>query len=112
MHIAITEELFATDRLRKSASELTDWIPQYQKGSIADDQIPALDVIRDVLAHSRKNLLDALSQIDDTDLDQIPEGLQERGWTNRFALQVICWHEAHHQGQSHFLLNSWKSARN
>lgn len=111
MHVAVTEELFATERLKERPSELTEWISRYQRGSIADGNIPSLDEIQTVLAHSRKNLLETLSQIDPAEMEQIPEGLKERGWTNSFALQVICWHEAHHQGQAHFLLNSWKAAQ-
>ncbi|WP_298869438.1 DinB family protein [uncultured Gimesia sp.] len=109
MHIAITEEAFATERLRSTSSKLTDWFPQFQKGSVADNNLPAVDVIQSVLAQSRVNLLDAISQITEEDLDLIPDGLTERGWTNRRALQILCWHEAHHQGQAHFLFNSWKS---
>ena len=109
MHIAITEELFATDRLRKTASNLTDWFPSYQKGSIADDSIPTVETIQSVLEESRTNLLNAISQISEAEMDQIPQGLQERGWTNKMALQIVCWHEPHHQGQAHLLLNSWKT---
>ncbi|MCA9015477.1 MAG: DinB family protein [Planctomycetaceae bacterium] len=109
MHIAITEELFATDRLRKTASNLSDWFPTFQKGSLADNNIPAVDVIQAVLAESRANLLNTISQISAAEMEQVPEGLQERGWTNQMALQIVCWHEPHHQGQAHLLLNSWKT---
>lgn len=109
MHVAITEELFATDRLRKTPSDLTDWFPQFQKGSIADSNIPSVDVIRTILAQSRKNLLETISLITEEELDQVPAGLADRGWTNQTALQIICWHEPHHQGQAHLLFNSWKA---
>tara|TARA_R110002111_G_scaffold262504_1_gene338946 strand:+ start:128127 stop:128615 length:489 start_codon:yes stop_codon:yes gene_type:complete len=111
MHIAITEEKFATQLLRKTSSELTDLFPLYQKGSIAGDSIPAVEDIKTVLAQSRKNLLETISQITEGELEQIPEGLLERGWTSSMALQIVCWHEAHHQGQAHLLLNSWKAAQ-
>ncbi|QDV50796.1 DinB family protein [Gimesia fumaroli] len=109
MHVAITEELFATDRLRKTTSHLTEWFPVYQKGSIAGEAIPTVETIKSVLSESRTNLLDAISQIDAAEMEQIPAGLQERGWTNQMALQIVCWHEPHHQGQAHLLLNSWKA---
>ena len=109
MHIAITEEAFATERLRNTSSDLTDWFPHFQKGSVADNNIPSLDVIQSVLAQSRMNLIETISQITEDQLDLIPAGLKERGWTNRTALQVLCWHEAHHQGQAHLLFNSWKA---
>jgi len=109
MHIAITEELFATERLRNAPSNLTGWFSQFQKGSVADNNIPTVEEIQNVLAQSRANVVEAISQITEDQLDLVPEGLAERGWTNRTALQVLSWHEAHHQGQAHFLFNSWKA---
>tara|TARA_R110002095_G_scaffold155309_1_gene134883 strand:- start:3244 stop:3732 length:489 start_codon:yes stop_codon:yes gene_type:complete len=111
MHIAITEEKFATQLLRNNSSELTDLFPLYQKGSIAGDHIPSVEEIKTVLAQSRNNLRETISKITKEELEQIPEGLQERGWTNSVALQIVCWHEAHHQGQAHLLMNSWKAAQ-
>ncbi|WP_417383986.1 DinB family protein [Gimesia sp.] len=109
MHIAITEELFATDRLRKTDSKLSDLFPLYQKGSTAGDEIPSLEVIKNTLSQSRENLLETIQLISEADLDLIPAGLQERGWSNEMALKIICWHETHHQGQAHLTLNSWKA---
>ncbi|MFK7779240.1 MAG: DinB family protein [Gimesia sp.] len=109
MHIAITEELFATERLRRTPSNLTEWFPQFQKGSIADNNIPTVKEIKNVLAQTRSNVIEAISEITEDQLELIPDGLTERGWTNRTALQILSWHEAHHQGQAHFLLNSWKA---
>jgi len=109
MHVAVTEELFASERLRKADSSLTAWFPDYQKGSTASDTPPTIDELRTVLSQSRDNLLDAISQISPADLETIPDGLSERGWTNQMALQIVCWHEPHHQGQAHLTLNSWKA---
>ncbi|QDT89133.1 DinB family protein [Gimesia algae] len=111
MHIAVTEELFATDRLRKTDSNLSDLFPLYQKGSTAGDEIPSLDVIQNTLSQSRANLLETIQLIPEADLELVPEALQERGWTNEMALKVLCWHETHHQGQAHLTLNSWKAAQ-
>lgn len=109
MHIAITQEVFATKRLRDAVSDLSDWIPLFQKGSVAGSKIPTTDVIYEVLFQSRTNLTDTISQITEDQLELIPDGLKERGWSNRTALQVLCWHEAHHQGQAHLLFNSCKA---
>lgn len=109
MHLGITEELFASQRLRSTDSSLTQWFDSYQKGSNASDEIPSIDTIRSVLSESRKNVLDAISQITTADLETVPAGLSERGWTNQMALQILCWHEPHHQGQAHLTLNSWKA---
>lgn len=109
IHIAVTEELFATDRLRKTDSNLTNLFPLYQKGSIAGDDIPSLEAIQSTLSQSRESLLKTIQMIPEADLNVVPEGLQERGWTNEMALKILCWHEPHHQGQAHLTLNSWKA---
>ena len=36
--------------------------------------------------------------------------LEERGWNIGKALQIIAWHEPHHQGQAHITLNLYKAA--
>tara|TARA_E500000305_G_scaffold111420_4_gene123893 strand:- start:320759 stop:321391 length:633 start_codon:yes stop_codon:yes gene_type:complete len=109
MHTAITEELFATDRLRKTDSKLSDLFSLYEKGSTAVDEIPSLDVIKNTLSQSRENLLETIQLIPEADLELVPAGLQERGWSYEMALKILCWHETHHQGQAHLTLNSWKA---
>jgi uncharacterized damage-inducible protein DinB len=111
MHIGITEELFATERLFNQPPGFADLIPRFKGGSTPDDHIPTVDQIREVLNASRQHLLEGLSRLSESDLNRIPETglLKERGWTIARALQVITWHEAHHQGQVHITLNLWKA---
>jgi uncharacterized damage-inducible protein DinB len=110
MHIGVTEEIFATQHLApdqpKSFTEL--W-PRFRGGSTPDDDIPSIEEIRRVLDESRTHLLETLSKFSDDDLGQVPESLKERGWTVRFALDVINWHEGHHQGQAHLTLNLYEN---
>ena len=109
MHIGITEQLFATERLLGKSPEYPDLAPRFKGGSKPDDDIPSLDLIRQVLSASRQQLLGTVSTFDDDDLGTIPEAFRERGWTLATILQVIAWHEGHHQGQAHITLNLCKA---
>jgi uncharacterized damage-inducible protein DinB len=112
-HIGITEEMFASERLGvKKALAFADLVPRFKGGSTPDDDVPAAALIRRVLDESRERLVATLQQLNDGQLDVIPEGLlKERGWSLRTALHVIGWHEAHHQGQAHITYNLFKAAQ-
>lgn len=109
MHIGVTEELFATERLFGRPPAYSDLAPRFKGGSTPDDDIPSVDLVREVLTESRTHLRNSLSSFTEQDLGVIPEWFRERGWTLQRILEVICWHEAHHQGQAHLTLNLWKN---
>jgi uncharacterized damage-inducible protein DinB len=111
MHVAITEEIFATERLapEKQAAYKELW-PRFRGGSTPDDDVPSIDVIRRTFAETRASLIDTLSDYGDDRLDEIPAALAARKFTVRTVLQLIGWHEAHHHGQSHITLNLYKVA--
>src|SRR5438067_2578719 len=105
-HLGITEELFATERLVPGAKPaFADLVPRFKGGSTPDDEIPAAGLIRRVLEESRAHLLETLTKFGDADLGKIPEALPEpmrqRMPTITHVLQIISWHEPHHQGQAH-----------
>lgn len=108
-HIGLTEELFATERLFGRTPAYSDLVPRFKGGSTPDDDIPGLELIREILVESRTHLLNALAGFTDDDLSVIPDAFRERGWTLERILQVINWHECHHQGQAHLPLNLWKN---
>jgi hypothetical protein len=111
MHVGITEELFATERLVPDAkAAYPDLVPRFKGGSTPDDDIPELDKIRQVLTDSRKHVLATLDKFTDADLPTIFPFFKERGWPFSRVLQVLCWHEGHHQGQAHITFNLWKAA--
>jgi len=110
MHVGITEELFATARLRGTQPQFAELVPRFKGGSTPDDDIPQLSFIRELLQASRAHLRETVGGLTEADLPTIPEGFKERGWTIRTILQIIGWHEAHHQGQAHLTLNLWKAA--
>ena len=106
MHIGVTEEIFATERLApdKKGAFPELW-PRFRGGSTPDNDIPSTDQIRHVLSEGREHLLDTLSQFGEQNLSDIPAALQERGLTLLNVLHILNWHEGHHQGQAHITLN-------
>lgn len=110
VHIGITEELFATERLIGTVAGFPDLLPRFRGGSTVDDNIPTLDRVRDVLDASRTHLLQTVSTLQESDLGIIPPAMKERGLNIGQILQLLAWHEAHHQGQAHLTLNLWKAS--
>ena len=111
MHIAVSEEIFATERLapHKQGQWQELW-PRYRGGSTPEDDVPSPAEIREKLAESHRQMLETLSEYSDQRLDEIPEAFRERGWNVRTVLHLIAWHEAHHQGQAHLTLNLYRAA--
>jgi len=109
-HIGITEELFATERFLGTVPGYQDLLPRFRGGSTVDDDIPQLSLIKDVLANAREHLRTTVSTLTDRDLETVPAALKERGLSIGKALQILSWHEAHHQGQAHITLNLYKAA--
>ena len=110
MHIAVTEELFATERFLGKSPAFPELCEQFRGGSTpADDNVPKAEQLRVVLEQSRSHLEATLARFSDEELQNVPEGLSARGWTLQRALQIINWHEAHHQGQAHLTLNLFQN---
>ena len=112
IHVGITEEIFACERLAaKSAAPYRDLWPRFRGGSTPDENVPTAETIRRVLAETREELLATIGALTLEQLDVIPDSLKERGWTFRTALAIIAWHEPHHQGQAHITFNLFKASR-
>jgi len=110
MHVAITEDIIASERLNPSKpGKFTELWPRYRQGSTPDDDIPTLDVVVQTLATARATLLETLATISDEQLDEVHEALAARKFTTRQVLYLIGMHEAHHQGQSHLTLNLYEA---
>lgn len=111
MHIGVTEEIFATERLAPSKTKaFADLWPRFRGGSTPDDDVPSPDLIRRVLTESREHLLDTLSDYGDDRLTEIPPALAERKLTVNSVLHIVGWHEPHHHGQAHITLNLCRAA--
>ena len=112
MHIGITEELFATERLMpQKPPQWTELWPRFRGGSTPDDDVPSAGQIREVLAGARTRLLETLSTFNDDQLNWIAPALAERKLPLVDVLHILGWHEAHHQGQSHITFNLYKAAQ-
>lgn len=111
MHTAITEERFAMMNPDFVSSLSKDLVSRYCKGSVPDESVPSLDEIRQTLEETRGHLLATAETFSESDLSVVPESLKERGWNLGMALQIIAWHEPHHQGQAHLTLNLWEASQ-
>jgi uncharacterized damage-inducible protein DinB len=112
LHIGITEELFATERLAPDKPpKWTDLWPRFRGGSQVDDDVPTGTMIREILTEARERLLDTLSTYSDDRLGEIPPPLAQRKLTFHDVLHILSWHESHHQGQAHAMLNSYRASR-
>ena len=112
MHIGITEELFATERLLpEKQAQVQGLLPRFRGGSTPDDNIPTAAEIRTVLSASREHLLDTIHKFDDSQLDWIAPALAERQLKLLDVLHILAWHEGHHQGQAHLTLNLYNAAK-
>jgi hypothetical protein len=111
MNIGVTEDIFASERLAPhKQGRFTDLWPRFRGGSKPDDNVPSPAEIRQALEQSRSDLLATLAEYTDDRLGEIPAALKERGLTVRDVLSLIGWHEAHHHGQAHATLNSYKAS--
>lgn len=112
MHVAITEEIFASERLNPArAGKWTDLWPRYRGGSTPDESVPEPVTIREILNESRQRLLETLREYTPQRLTEIPEAMKARGLRVADILHLIAWHEAHHQGQAHLTLNLYRAAQ-
>lgn len=112
MHVGITEEIFATERLAPDRpAAFTELWPRFRGGSTPDDDIPTPALIRQVLTDSRKHLIETLGRYGDDRLGEIPPAMAARNLTVRDILSIIGWHEGHHQGQAHITLNLYLAAK-
>lgn len=111
MHIAITEDVFASERLAPNKKgKFEDVWPRFRGGSTPDDEIPTAEEIRTTLDQSREGLLETLAYYDDSRLEEIPPPLKSRNLTFRDVLLILSWHEAHHHGQAHLTFNLYKAS--
>lgn len=112
LHVGITEELFATERLAPPKQpSFVDLVPRFRGGSTPDDDIPAPEQIRRVLDESRAHLVETLRTIGDDRLGEIPAALAHRNLTMLDVLHILGWHEAHHHGQAHLTFNLYQAAQ-
>lgn len=110
LHIAMTEELFATERLVPGTTpQYPELVARFRGGSTPDDDIPSAAEIRRLLQETREHLLATLATFREEQLSWISPALAQRGLTVDDVLDILSWHEAHHQGQAHLTFNLYKA---
>ena len=113
MHIGVTEELFGVERLasRPEAARHGDVWDRFRGGSTPDDTIPSVDEIRQVLADGREVLSETLASLSDDQLETLTwmHPRMQKELNLRTTLQIVGWHEGHHQGQAHITLNLYRA---
>ncbi len=111
MHIGVTEEIFAAERLATKEGRYQSLWDRFKGGSTPDDDVPSVEQIREVLAGGREDLLVTLHEQDEARLDEVVwEARDGRRLSLRSTLQIINWHETHHQGQAHITLNLYTAS--
>ena len=113
MHIGVTEELFGVKTLadRPQAARHADLWERFRGGSTPDDTIPSVDEIRQVLSDGRELLTETLASLSDDQLETLTwlHPRMQKELSLRTTLQIVGWHEGHHQGQAHITLNLYRA---
>ncbi len=112
MHVGVTEAIFAAERLATKEGRHRELWDRFRGGSTPDDQIPSIAEIREVLASGREDLLSTLADKNEGELNELAwEAKDGRRLTLLTVMQIVSWHEAHHQGQAHLTLNLYDAAQ-
>ena len=108
MHVAATEDRHVHVRMKLGEAREPEFVRRFAGGSVPDDDIPTLDVIRRYLEDRRRELFDVIGTLSDADLGNKPNA--QAPWAYGEWLQVLAWHEAHHHGQAHLTYNMYRAA--
>jgi hypothetical protein len=107
MHIAATDDRHLNVRMKGSQAREPNFVQRFAGGSVPDDDVPSLDVLRRYLSERRQDLLEHLRGLPSEQLGVKPT--PEAPWTYQEWFQVLAWHEAHHHGQAHLTLNLYRA---
>jgi uncharacterized damage-inducible protein DinB len=109
MHVAATDDRHLGVRMKGGEPAEPENVRRFAGGSTPDEQVPTLDEIRRYLTERRTAMLGHLATLTEADLPKKPNDAAP--WTYETWFQVLCWHEAHHQGQAHLTFNLYKAAQ-
>jgi hypothetical protein len=109
MHIAATDDRHLHVRMKGSTPKEPEFVRRFAGGSVPDDDVPSLDVIRSYLADRREELLKHLRGLKAYHLTS--KANPDAPWVYEEWFQVLAWHEAHHQGQAHLTLNLFRASQ-
>jgi len=108
MHVAATDDRHLYVRMKAGEAREPELVRRFAGGSVPDDRIPTVDEIRRYLTDRRRELLDHFRSLKESELTAKPN--DQAPWTYLEWIQVLAWHEAHHQGQAHLTFNLYRAA--
>ena len=108
MHIAATDDRHLGVRMKSGAAAEPELVRRFAGGSTPDDTVPTPAEIRRYLTERRQEMLAHLGTLSEAEVGAKPNA--QAPWTYRDWVQVLSWHEAHHQGQAHLTFNLYKAA--
>ena len=98
---------------RPEAVRHRDLWDRFRGGSTPDDTIPSVEEIRQVLNAGRELLTETLGSFSEDQLDAViwVHPATQKELSLRTTLQIVGWHEGHHQGQAHITLNLYRASQ-
>ena len=108
MHIGATDDRHLNIRIKGGEPSNPDYVKRFAGGSTPDDDIPSIEEIRRYVVERRQAMIEHLRNLDESQLSQKPN--EQAPWVYQEWMQVLAWHEAHHQGQAHLTYNLFKAA--
>jgi hypothetical protein len=94
MHIAATEDRHLHVRMTGSEPQEREWVRRFASGSVPDEEIPPVEVVRSYLVAQREALLAHLRGLSEEDLAVKPS--EQAPYVYREWFQVLALHEAYH----------------
>jgi hypothetical protein len=108
MHVAATDDRHLHVRMKGSTPKEPEFVRRFAGGSVPDDEVPTLDVIRRYLTDRREEMIKHLRGLKAYNLNT--KANPDAPWVYEEWFQILAWHEAHHQGQAHITLNMFREA--
>jgi hypothetical protein len=110
-HLAATPDKYVNVNLKGQAARDESFVARYGGGSTpSDTDIPSLATVRQKLESSVADLKAYVKSLDAAGLARMIPGANNTQRSVGEAIQMLTWHEAHHQGQIHLTWNLYKAA--
>ena len=109
MHVAATEDRHLNVRMTARPPAEPDLVRRFASGSVPDDDVPPLAIVRRYLTDRRDALLAHLRSLPAAALAAKPNDQAPYAYHDWF--QVLALHEAHHLGQAHLTVNLYRATQ-
>jgi hypothetical protein len=111
MHCAATHDRYLNANIRKTAPKDEKLVNDFAGGSTPSDQnVPTASQIREKLTQTFTPFREYVASLRAEDLAAKFVGRDGKERSVGEAITLLCWHEAHHQGQIHLTWNIYKAA--